>query len=220
MDEAEILDNLVKTFAGDFIKYPYRWFTEADAVSEFRCRLLDKNNELGWNPIVHDGKEIELVHQEYPTPFSRESRAFGEYDITILKPEYIKSNDINSIAKPDPKTSKKQSIFHAVFEFKLCYKSFSPQRNEAVKKDFFKLTSSKDFADHRYLIYLQRYLLKSITNWQDNFHTKSGLYEMAFESFQKSHVKSIFAISWISAKRPAVQQELYPASNDNFTAFL
>src|SRR5919109_2004603 len=110
----------IRQLSREFLDDPYRYFTEADAVS--RCRqLLELNDELGKDYKTKDGHKIMLIHQEYPTSYRYEGKAplvptskgrRGHYDLVILNPDFIEANNAESItnrllkhAAPDQKGS-------------------------------------------------------------------------------------------------------------------
>ena len=186
----------------EFLDDPYRYFTEADAVS--RCRqLLELNDELGRDYATEDGYKIRLIHQEYPT-FIRHKREIpsvttptgrrGHYDLVILNPDFIEAHQSETItnrllkhAAPDPKGS-----IAAVIEFKLSYRGWSKGAYRNATIDLQKLAASK--SDLTYAVMLMRYHAPSMRRW--DIYWPQICEEVAKPDV--SNVRSLYTVHWLS----------------------
>ncbi len=188
----------------EFLDDPYRYFTEADAVS--RCRqLLELNDELGKDYRTKDGHRIRLIHQEYPTIFryagdqplieTPEGRR-GHYDLVVLNPDFIEANSAESITNRLLKNSvpDQERSFVAVFEFKLSYRGWNSGAYKNVTKDLQKLAASK--AKLTYAVMLMRYNAPSMRRWD-------MYWPLICEEIGKpsmTGVRSIYTVHWLKTQ--------------------
>ncbi len=198
------IEAAIRQLSKEFLDDPYRYFTEADAVS--RCRqLLERNNDLGRDYRTKDGYKIRLIHQEYPT-FIRHKREIpsvttptgrrGHYDLVILNPDFIEAHKSETItnrllkhAAPDPKGS-----IAAVIEFKLSYRGWSSGAFRNATIDLQKLAASK--SDLTYAVMLMRYNASTMNPWRI-------YWPRICEEVKKpdvSSVRSVYTIHWLSTE--------------------
>ncbi|MFX0136518.1 MAG: hypothetical protein ACFFDN_22955 [Candidatus Hodarchaeota archaeon] len=112
-----LLDDINKKITSLYNSYPYKYFSEHDIhtdLAKITNELLDSNNEL-WETTL-DGKVVNRIHHEYPTPFrcymkgtdfkmytEEEYEATkevnpslrlrrGHFDLIVFNPDYISQN--------------------------------------------------------------------------------------------------------------------------------
>jgi hypothetical protein len=188
----------------EFLEEPYRFYTEADAVS--RCRqLLELNDELGRDYKTKDDHKVKLIHQEYPT-FIRYERKTpsvatptgrrGHYDLVILNPDFIKDNNAETITNhllehmaPEPK-----GTIDVVIEFKLNSRGWSRGAYINALIDLQKLAASP--TDLAYAVMLMRYAAPSMRRWEI-------YWPKICEEVKKPNVgsvRSIYTVHWLSTQ--------------------
>src|SRR5215510_9167099 len=92
------LERAIHDLISDFLKEPYQFFTEADAVARFH-QILENNPVVNQKIKTQDGFQTSILHQEYPTffrfddknPIARLDQASkakrGHYDVVVLNPD-------------------------------------------------------------------------------------------------------------------------------------
>lgn len=152
-----------------FREHPYYFFTESDIHSYFYYALYSTNHE----ELTRDDERIYCIHREYPTNFRykksellnknykkpynlslREGKR-GNYDIAVLKPEFIKNaNSKQDIVNKSVKlleirtknnknfVKSKELLFAIEFKYAI---NNSEKFVDEVKMDNKKLLFAKDF---------------------------------------------------------------------------
>ncbi len=175
------IDTVLLAIVDEFLLKPYKYFTEADVVTDCHNRLLNVYNQPA---ISSDNIEVDLVHREYPTFFrfddknpterlEKETGAKrGHYDVAVINPLFIQSHEITTIANRDIKTevlrNKAISPLRAVIEFKLFDRSISKGRYKGILWEIDKLILSEE-SEKYYFVYLQRYKRTNTRAW-DLYH--------------------------------------------------
>jgi hypothetical protein len=198
------LESAIRELVDEFLKEPYRFFTEADTVAGFH-QILDGDPAFNRRVCTSDGYEVGLVHREYPTFFrfsdsdpterlpSRASR--GHYDTVILSPEFVEAHPAATVINRNIKAPRDESItpFQAVVEFKLDNLGWSKGRTRGAIAELGKFSLSHE-APLRYLIVLMRYCAPNLTRWRRYWP------EVSRAAAEKPEIGSIFAVHWLAAK--------------------
>ena len=209
------LEKAIQKLVSEFLKEPYKFFTEADAVARFH-QLLDENPILNRKVETEDGQKVSLFHREYPTFFrfsgsnpterlgSPASR--GHYDTVILNSDFVKAHPSATVANREINSSRRKSIIplDAVIEFKFHDYGWSSNRAESVISELGKLRLSKKESPLRYLIVLTRYRSPTMDRWNKYWPIVSK------EAGKHKNIKSIFAVNWLVIKR---KPEVYVFGN-------
>lgn len=177
-----IIENAIQGALNIFVKTPFRFFNEADAVTYIVRNLAANIDEKSLDTEKHG---VVRVHQGYPAScFGTD----GYFDIVVLNPEFIQQNiEITSnLARPDEDDRQVnlcgKKTFDAIIEVKFLYEA--PGRHEAITHDFDKLNKTQENADGVYFIYFQR-LLKKGENWPNQLQFIEQHYESkTFENIQ------------------------------------
>lgn len=118
----EAIEEALVCLVDYFIKSPFAFFTEADAVAHFRQLLILKMPALREHHETQDKIKVSLVHNEY----NRFSDEKGRYDMVVLNPEFVNKCSLEEIANVNKKTRKKPKDnlipLDAAFEFKFSKK--------------------------------------------------------------------------------------------------
>ena len=198
------IEAAIKQLSKEFIDDPYRYFTEADAVS--RCRqLLELNGDLGKDYTTKDGHKIKLIHQEYPTTLRYDGKAplvptlegrRGHYDLVILNPDFIETNYAESITNRLLKHAAldQERLIVAVIEFKLSYRGWSKGAYKNATIDLQKLAASK--SDLSYAVMLMRYNAPSMRRW--DIYWPRICEEV--KDPDVCNVRSIYTVHWLSVQ--------------------
>lgn len=198
------IDTALSRLSDEFLGDPYRFFTEADAVS--RCRqLLELNDELGKDHLTKDGHRVRLIHQEYPTLIRYERKTplvttsvghRGHYDLVILNPDFIEGNYAESITNRLLKHAapEQQGSIAAVIEFKLSYRGWTRGAYKNATIDLHKLAASK--AELTYAVMLMRHQGPSMRRWEI-------YWPQVCEEVTKpevSNVRSLYTVHWLNTQ--------------------
>ncbi|MCP4371331.1 MAG: hypothetical protein GY797_24920 [Deltaproteobacteria bacterium] len=183
----------------EFLERPFNFINERNAVTRFYQLLIEEEPALTSKVQTQDGHEISRIHQEYPIPpFVNFS---GKYDTVILNPEYIKINQAEYLARPGPGRETRQpneiKPFLAIIEFSLLYESAG--RAKKVIADLDRLSSSAEFSEFTYAVYLQRYL-KGLSSWKKNWP------DVKAKAEENEDTGTIVAVYWRDFPE---QQKLY-----------
>ncbi len=113
------LEKAIHKLVNEFLKEPYKFFTEADAVARFH-QILDNNTTFNRKAETTDGDEVSLFHREYPTFFrfsgSNPAKRLGppasrgHYDTAILNPEFVIAHSSETVANRNIGSSRRKSI--------------------------------------------------------------------------------------------------------------
>jgi len=207
MDSQLVLEKTIHKLVDEFVKNPYVFFTEADAVSIFHQFLIE-STEFNSSYKTSDGYEINTIHREFPTFFRFDGKnpairledntgaSRGHYDMAILKPEFIMAHKADTVANRDIKTQATitQSPFEAVLEFKLHNNGWSKGRVDGVKAELGKLSLTLGESPLCYLIVFQRYRAPNLNRWNRWWDTVKQAAE------QSVQIRSIVAIQWLTVK--------------------
>ncbi len=178
MDIQLHLERAIHQLVDEFLGEPYRFFTEADAVSRFH-QLLDADPLFNPRVKSKDGVSLSLIHQEYPTffrfddaqPAARLEAASkarrGQYDIAILAPEFIRKHPVETIKNRDIANERAKHIqpLQAVIEFKLDDRGWSSGKTKSAATELGKLILSAEEANLRYFVGLMRYTAPTESRW-------------------------------------------------------
>ena len=207
------LESAIHELVGEFLREPYQFFTEADAVARFR-QLLETDSMINQTIESKDGFQISTIHEEFPTffrfddanPFSRleadSGASRGHYDIVIVEPDFIRAHTAETVKNRNISSIRDTGIqpFKAVIEFKLDDKGWSSGTSKGVLAEIGKLILSKNEAELRYFVVLMRYTASTNRRWDEYWPT------VLEAASAKVGVNSIFATHWISKeKAPHVQ---------------
>ncbi len=180
-----VLEKCIIQLVKEFSEEPFAFFNEAEAVTRF-YQLLIEEPIFNRNIQTQDEHEVSRIHQDYPL------KGIGYYDTVILNPKYIMTNPVDVVAKKGPNCEPDENTkpFLAIVELKLFYETLGKGRADAVIKDIDKLDSGAKYSEFAYLVYLQRYLKKSLNLWNKNWP------RIREETEKKEKVGSIVAIYW------------------------
>lgn len=203
MTVQKAIERAIQKLVKEFLRDPYIFFTEADAVARFH-QLLEEDPIIGRHAQTQDGQRVSLIHREYPTFFRFSGKnpttrlkapaSRGHYDTVVLKPEFVRAHPADTVTNRDIQAKRDKNIvpFHGVVEFKLDNLGWSAGRTRGVTAELGKLQLSVDEAPLRYLVVLMRYNAPAMTRW--------GKYwprvKKAAES--KPKIGSIFGIKWLT----------------------
>ncbi|MCL4457166.1 MAG: hypothetical protein M1147_04090 [Nitrospirae bacterium] len=166
-----------------FIKSPFAFFTEADAVAHFRQLLILKTPALQKHHERQDKIEVSLVHSEY----NRFSDEKGHYDMVIMDPRFVNKYSFEEITNVNKKGRVKLNSIEyppleAAFEFKWSKKG-RPQTLTSAEKDLINL--NKDTAAQL------RYFILFIRECSQNIWGKKGQELLKKAEETKNNVRSI-----------------------------
>jgi len=207
MESQLILERTIHRLVDEFVKNPYAFFTEADAVSIFH-KFLIENPKFNHKYVTLDGYEISTVHREFPTFFRFNDRnpigrldddsgaSRGHYDTVILTPEFITSHTADTVGNRDIRTKAivTHPPFEAVVEFKLHNNGWSKGRAIGLLAELGKLQLTLEETRLCYLIVFQRYRAPNLNRWNRWWETVKQAAEEMVE------IRSIIAIQWLSVK--------------------
>ena len=209
------LEKKIYKLVSEFLKEPYKFFTEADAVVRFH-QILDKNSTLNRKAETTDGDKVSLFHREYPTFFrfsdSNPTKKLGppasrgHYDTVILNSDFVKVHSSATVANRQIDLPRDKSItpFNAVIEFKFHDYGWSSNRAESVICELGKLRLSKKESPLRYLIVLTRYRSPVMNRWNKYWPIVKK------EADKHKDINSVFAVNWLEIKR---KPEIYVFGN-------
>jgi hypothetical protein len=200
------LENAIRRLVDEFKELPFIFFTEADAVARFHQLLTE-------DPVFYrrvrtgdvNGREVSLVHREYPTFFRfNDSNPTvrlgpparrGHYDTVILNPDFVAAYPVETALNRDIKTVRDPSIipFQAVVEFKLDTRGWSKGRSEGVVAEIGKLHLSAEDAPLRYLVLLMRYRGRDMYRWNKYWP------KVRDAAGAREDISSVFVIHWIDS---------------------
>ena len=198
----------------EFISEPYKYFTEADVVTDCHYRLI---NIYTQKTQSIDNIKVDLVHREYPTFFrfddknptrrlDKETGAKrGHYDVAILNPLFVQSHEINTIVNREIRTeeirNKGITPLQAVIEFKLFDRSISKGRFKGIICEIDKLLLSEESEEY-YFVYLQRYKRTNTRAW-DRYY---GDIEKKLRN-SENKISSVIAVNWLAmGKEPKIMK--------------
>lgn len=200
------LENAIHTLVDEFVREPYAFFTEADAVVRFH-QLLAGDPSFNLRAQTADVHEISLVHREYPTFFRFDDRnptarlgppaRRGHYDTVILNPDFVAAHPVEMVLNRDIRAVRSPDIvpFEAVVEFKLHSRGWSKGRAQGVIRELGKLHLSEKEAPLRYLVVLQRYREPRLYRWNTYWP------EVCNAAATREDIGSVFAVHWINLNR-------------------
>ena len=164
------IEKCINSLGEKFLKWPYNFFTESDALSYLYCYIF----RYGSKPLKElyktkdTGIETLLVHREYPTSFRfwKKSMELGEtggrghYDLVVLNPDFVSKHSIDEVIAKNFKLCKVSVQDHLVsaIELKFIVNPLSARMKEEIKKDFEKLSFALEVKQARtaYLIIFNR----------------------------------------------------------------
>ena len=178
MDIQISIERAIHQLVDEFLAEPYRFFTEADAVSRFH-HLLESDALLNVRVKSRDGKPLSMIHQEYPTFFhfddaqtaARQENATkagrSPYDLVVLAPAFVRGHKAETIRSPEQATERIKNIqpFQVVIEFRLDDRSWNAGQTRGAAIEMGKLILSREDADLRYFVGLMRYTAPSEDRW-------------------------------------------------------
>lgn len=200
MDIQVNLERAIHQLVDEFLGEPYRYFTEADAVSRFH-QLLEADPLLNITVKCKDGFSLSMIHQEYPTFFrfddsqpsarldaSSKARR-GHYDIVILSPGFIRNHSADTVKNRNIERERIKHIqpFQAVVEFKLDDRGWSSEKTKGAIAEMGKLILSRDEAELRYFVGLMRYTAPTENRWNKYWP------EVTQAAMDRMEIRSIFA---------------------------
>jgi hypothetical protein len=205
MSIQDIMEGAISQLAEEFLREPYRFFTEADAVARFH-QLLDDVPALNITFETADGHKTGLCHREYPTFFRfsdknpterlKSPASRGHYDTVILNPEFVTAHPAITVANRDISAPRDKSIlpFRAVVEFKLDNIGWSAGRTRGAIVELGKLELTKE-SPLRYFVVLMRYSALTMTRWRKYWPIVRDAAE------QSPQIGSLFAVHWLAHSR-------------------
>lgn len=200
------LEKAIHKLVNEFLKEPYKFFTEADAVARFH-QILDGNSTFNRKAETADGDNVSLFHREYPTFFRfsgsnptirlGKPASRGHYDTVILNPDFVKVHSSETVANRQIDSERDESItpFDAVIEFKFHDYGWSSNGAESVISELGKLRLSKKESPLRYLIVLTRYRSPVLNRWEKYWPV------VRKEADKHKDINSVFAVSWLKIER-------------------
>ena len=209
MDIQINLERAIHQLVDEFLGEPYRFFTEADAVSRFH-QLLETDNLLNLHVKSRDGVALSMIHQEYPTFFrfddaqptarldpSTGARR-GHYDLVLLTPAFIRQHNAETVKNRDIANERIKHIqpFQAVIEFKLDDRGWSSGKTKGAIAEMGKLILSREEADLRYFVGLMRYTAPTENRWNKYWP------EVTQAAMDHMDIHSIFATHRIPPVQP------------------
>lgn len=209
MDIQVNLERAIHQLVDEFLGEPYRFFTEADAVSRFQ-RLLEADPVLNIHVKSKDGFSLSMIHQEYPTFFRYDDTGLGEvrrdfqttvrleaspktrrghYDIVILSPGFIRNHSADTVRSRNiaQERARHSQPFQAVVELKLDDRAWTSEKTKGAIAEMGKLILSRDEADLRYFVGLMRYTAPSENRWTKYWP------EVTQAAMDHMEIRSIFA---------------------------
>jgi hypothetical protein len=223
MDIQINIERAIHQLVDEFLGEPYRFFTEAEAVSRFH-HLLEADPILNLRVKSRDGIPLSMIHQEYPTffrfddiapagslgaqPIARLDAARkdqrGHYDIVLLTPEFIKKHSVETIKNRELANERIKHIqpFQAVVEFKLEDRAWNSGTTKGATAELGKLILSRDEADLRYFVGLMRYTAPTENRWNKYWP------EVTQAAMANMDIKSIFATYRVAAAHPPHVQSI------------
>jgi hypothetical protein len=204
------VENAIHSLIREFLEEPYRFFTEADAVTRFR-QILEADPTINQKVETENGFVTSVIHQEYPTFFrfdgknpiarlpdnSKASR--GHYDIVILNPSFVRAHTVEAVKNRDFRSVRNKSIlpFEAIIEFKLDDRGWSPGKRKGAIADLAKLVLSREEVELRYFVVLMRYTASTQNKWNKHWP------DVLQAATERMEAKSIFATHWVSTNHTA-----------------
>ena len=197
-----LLTQNIQAIVNEFLQEPYRFFTEAEAVTRFH-KLLNRNASLSKKYQSKDSYQIGVIHQEFPTMFRFKAKdpsvkttvgSRGHYDIVILNPAFIEQHLACVVTNREIGLSntrnKTLTPLQAIIEFKLGDRAWSMGKTRGIKEVLGKLVLSQDDAELFYVVVLQR---------QSNRFSSNGYFPAIEEASRKqySNIHTVFATSWL-----------------------
>lgn len=198
------LECAINRLVNEFLREPYTFFTEADAVARFH-QILDDSPILGRKIRTRDNFEVGLVHREYPTFFRFSDKNptarlgppahRGHYDTVILNPEFVAAHPAATVINRDITTPRDECItpLQAAVEFKLDNQGWSKEQANGAIAELGKLSLSGE-APLRYFVVLMRYCAPTLTRWRRYW----PMVRQAAK--ERPEIHSIFATSWLTVK--------------------
>lgn len=232
MDIQINLERAIHQLVDEFLREPYRFFTEADAVSRFH-QLLEADKTLNIRVKSKDGVSLSMIHQEYPTFFrfddgmptarldASTGARRGHYDIVILSPGFIRQHSVETVKNRDIANERIKHIqpFQAVVEFKLDDRGWNSGKTKGAIAEMGKLILSREEADLRYFVGLMRYTAPTENRWNKYWPdvTQAAMDHMEIRSLfatyrtlpdQPPHVQSFgdWCVKYEERKKTRVKQ--------------
>lgn len=205
MDIQINIERAIHQLVREFLGEPYRFFSEAEAVSRFH-QLLDADAALSSKVKSKDGFLLSLIHQEYPTFFRLDDPApaavrrealptanrdapagtrRGHYDIAILTPDFIRNHNAETVKNRE--RVQRIQPFQAVVEFKLDDRGWNSGRTKSAIAEMGKLILSRDESELRYFVGLMRYTAPTENRWNKYWP------EVTQAAMDHMEIRSIFA---------------------------
>lgn len=208
MDIQSNLEAALCQLVTEFIDDPYRYFTEADAVSRFH-EILETIPVFNKRVETKDGFQISLIHQEYPTFFRFDDKnpvarldndpkaRRGHYDIVILNEEFIRTHQAETVKNRDITSLRDKGVLpiKAVVEFKLDDRGWSSGKTKGAIAEMDKLVLSKQEIELQYFVVLMRYTAKTIARWEKYWN------QIEKASTKRNEIGSIYITHWMSINR-------------------
>lgn len=209
MDIQSNLERAIHQLVDEFLAEPYRFFTEADAVSRFHG-LLQSDPLLNIPVKSKDGFALSMIHQEYPTFFRFDDFApidarraappsprsdvpararRGQYDIVVLTPDFIRNHNADTVKNRNIAQERVKHVqpFQAVVEFKLDERGRTTEKTKGAVAEMGKLILSRDEADLRYFVGLMRFTAPTESRWNKYWP------EVTQAAMDHMEIRSIFA---------------------------
>ncbi len=213
--DIEKLERCINSLGEKFIKWPYNFFTEADAQAflyYFVSRSGDRSLKVLY-PTKDKRFKTVLLHREYPTIFKFKKKEMeispegmrGHYDLAILNPKFVESHSMATvIAKTFGKAAKEdRDHLIAAIEFKFIYRPTSKDLSKEIEKDAKKLNWSVTLeppqSKNAYLLVFNRYghepeLINDLKGWSKKCPQVKMLYIESIAA--EKHKKVIFRGDW------------------------
>lgn len=200
------IEHAIHTLVSEFVKEPYQFFTEADAVARFH-QILESDVTLTQRVETLDGHRTSTLHQEYPTFFRFDDKnpiarldahsgaSRGHYDIVVLDPEIVRKHTAETVKNRNITSVRDINIspLQAVIEFKLDDRGWSNGKSKGVIAELGKLILSRDEVELRYFVAFMRYTRSTEKAWNKYW---PNVMQAATERIE---IKSIFATHRISS---------------------
>lgn len=194
------LERAIHKLVDEFLTEPYRFFTEAEAVSRFH-QMLSADAQLNNKVKSKDNYPIPLVHQGYPTFFRSEDAPLyarldtptgarrGQYDIVLLSPDFVRNHSAETVKNRNVEKERIKHIqpFQAVVEFRLEDRGWNSAGSKGAVAEMGKLILSRDEADLRYFVGLMRYSAPTENRWNKYWP------EITLAAMDRMDIRSVFA---------------------------
>lgn len=168
-----LIERTLRTLINQFHRKPCNFFNEHE-FHQYCYHVFYGKKEFSRQFTSKDGKKTDILHPEYPTieRYSRQGIRLdpkgrrARYDMAILNPDFIRNNEMGTIACRDIKLADSTpGNLIAAIEFKFITRHDKKFRHE-IDYDFYKLSNARE-ASLKYMLVFSNTIENEIDYFKD-----------------------------------------------------